>query len=154
MNRMSEITIVRTERAHVIELGPKLRAADCGELQAAGLTAGKALWRSWRRSLFAKTAFVDGEIAAIWGMGGSPFSAVGRPWLLTAAPVEKVPKAFLQTARQEVRFMLSICPRLLGIVDGRYHRALRLLEMVGFDLSNEFPYGPHEMMFRQYEMRR
>ena len=50
--------------------------------------------------------------------------------------------------------MLAICPELRGYVDARYDGALRLLLALGFDLSAEFPFGPHGAPFREYSMRR
>ena len=148
------VTVIPSTPAHIMDLTTRLRVGDAMELEAAGLSPNKALWRSYRGSVFSKTAFVDGEIAAAWGMGGCPLGTTGRPWLLTAPPVERVPKAILKIGREEVGLMLHLCPHLIGIVDATYLRALRLLEMIGFQISDTFPYGPYEAPFRQYEMRR
>lgn len=148
------ITIEPAQHAHIGALARVMRAADVAEVQAAGLTPYAALRRSYRGSTLAKTAFVGGEIAAMWGLDGSPLQKVGRPWILTAPPVERVKVSFLRIARVEVAMMLAVCPELRGYVDAQYHGALRLLSAVGFDLGEEFPFGPNGMPFRQYAMRR
>lgn len=146
--------IVPTEPAHIRALAFNLRAGDAAEIEAAGMTSQQALWRSFRSATRARTAFVGDEIAAAWGVGGCPLGKTGRPWLLTAPPIEHVKIALVREARYEVLEMLSIFSELRGYVDGRYHRALRLLDALGFSLSAEFPFGPFGVGFRIYSMRR
>lgn len=146
--------ILPAEPRHIEALATRLRDGDAAELQCAGLLPTRALWRSWRGSLISRVALVDGEIAAAWGMGGSPFGRIGRPWLLTAPPVERAKIAFLRESRHEVALMLAVCPELRGVVDAAYGRAVRFLGALGFTLGPEFPYGPHEAPFREYRISR
>lgn len=55
-------------REHVYEMADNLRVADMGELAAFGVTAKKALWRGYRNSIMCRSVFVDGKIAAMWGL--------------------------------------------------------------------------------------
>mgnify|MGYP001587154290 CR=1 FL=1 len=146
--------IVPAEPSHVRTLALNLRAGDAAEIEAAGMTAREALWRSYRTATRARTAFVGDEIAAMWGIAGCPLGRIGKPWLLTAPPIEHAKLAILREGRYEVLEMLSIFSELRGYVDGRYHRALRLLDALGFSLSAEFPFGPFGVGFRIYSMRR
>lgn len=146
--------IVLTDRTHVAALGANLRDGDLSEVQAAGMTGQRALWRSYRAAYYTSTAVVDGEVAAIWGVGGSPMGRIGRPWLLTSPVVERVRLAFLREARFEVGKMLAIYPEMRGFVDSRYKGALRLLQALGFDLSSPMPFGPLGMPFCEYRIRR
>jgi len=151
---MREVTILPAARGHVMDLAGRLRDADRSEIEVAGLGAHAALWHSWRGSLFARVALVDGELAAMWGLSGTMFANKARPWLLTAPAIERARMAFLRISRNEVAFMLSLCPSLFGFVDARYAGAQRLLRAVGFDLSEPFAFGPHGAPFRQYTMQR
>lgn len=146
--------VVLTDRAHVASLGGNLRAADLSEVEAAGMTGQRALWRSYRAAYYSATALVDGEVAAIWGVGGSPLSRVGRPWLLTSPVVERARFAMLHVGRAEVGKMLAIYPEMRGFVDSRYKGALRLLQRLGFDLSEPIPFGPLGAPFCRYSIRR
>ena len=146
--------IVPTEKTHIAVLGSNLRAGDLSEVQAAGMTGQRALWRSWRAAYYSATALVDGEVAAIWGVGGSPLGRVGRPWLLTSPAVERARFAIIRVGRLEVGKMLGIYPEMRGFVDSRYEGALGLLRLLGFDLSEPLPFGPHRAPFRQYTIRR
>lgn len=148
------VTITPTKPEHLRLLAENLRWKDAAELKSAGTTPSKALWRSYRQSSLVRTAFAGGDIAAIWGVGGGPFDKIGRPWLLTAPPIERVKKAFIRQARLEVAQMLVVFPEIRGYVDAQYTGAVRLLEILGFTMSKEFPFGPNGSPFRQYSMRR
>ena len=151
---MHEISVVPAKYEHLLALAPLLRTGDRCEVMAAGMTPLKALWRSWRPSVIASAGFVDGEIAAVWGMIGSPLCRVGNPWLLTSAAVEKVPRAFMEISREEVRRMLSICPVLEGLVDPAYWKAVRFLTFLGYSFGEPMRYGPHSATFLPYRMER
>ena len=147
-----DVLIIPAIPAHVAMLTPRLRDGDRAEVQAAGM-AGKAVWRSFRQSAFCKTAFVDGEIAAMWGLG-SPMAPVAHPWLLTAPPIEKIKLTFLRVGRNEVAAMLRASPVLAGIVDDSYERAIRYLRALGFEVGRPFSWGPYGMPFREYRLER
>ena len=147
-------SFVPTEACHVQAIAERLRADDVLEVQAAGLTPRGAIWRSWRRSIFANTIFVGDEIAAVYGVGGCPLGRVGEPWLLTTPAVERAKAATLMEGRAFVHQMLAIFPELKGKVSADYRRAVRFLEVLGFTLSEPFAFGPHDRLFREYHMRR
>ena len=148
------VEIVPAEHKHVQVLGERLRSADVAEVESAGLGPMNALWRSYRRSHIASVVIVDGEIAAMWGCGGSPFSGVGMPWLLTSAHIERIPVTFVRQAVAEVAAMLFVYHRLWGYVAEGYPRAQRLLRIIGFTLGEPFPFGEIGALFRKYEMVR
>src|SRR4051812_31279454 len=101
-----------------------------------------------------RTAFVDGEIAAMWGLGGVMLSDEGTPWLMTTPVVERVPVSFVRIGRAQVAEMLSRRSRLANVVQASYLGACRLLEVLGFTLDEPIPLGPHGVPFRKFSMTR
>jgi hypothetical protein len=154
MIRGRNVAILATQPAHIAAMRDRLRDEDRRECESAGLRAGKALWRSYRGSALVRTAFVDGEIAAMWGVGGCPLGGTGQPWLLTTPVVERAPVAFIREGRQEVAEMLTVFPILVGFVDASYHRAVRLLGVLGFEVDNPLPFGANGALFRRYHIER
>ena len=146
--------IVTATPEHIKALSGNLRADDAAEAQAMGWTGEEAVAASYRTAIFSKALIVKGEVAAAWGMWGTPLGRVGHPWLATAPVAECVKRAFLRVGRAEVASMLAMCPELVGIVDGRYLRAIRLLRVLGFTVSAPFPYGPENVPFCEYRLRR
>lgn len=145
--------IVDSERSHALMLRRALRTGDRAEIDAAGITDARAVWRSFSVSILCRTAFVDGEIAAMWGLGGTLMAERGSPWLLTTPAVEKVPFAMVREAKKHAEEMLAVRPYLANYVHARYTRAVRLLHLIGFTVSEPFPFGPRGEMFCKFEMR-
>lgn len=146
--------IIPAESKHIALLKERLRVNDAAEITGAGLSVQKALWRSYRGSIVAKTALVDGRVAAMWGCGGLALGKIGEPWLLTSSDVEALSLDFARETRKEVAAMLEMFPRLQGVVAADYKQACAFLRFLGFRLSEPFPYGPLGKPFRRYEMER
>lgn len=145
--------IVEATEQHIEMLAPRLRLLDCLELTANGSSAIDHLRRCYRGAVMRKTAFVEAEIAAAWGLHcGTLLSGEGHPWLMTAPPIERAPIAFVKEARREVERMLDVRPRLINYVLASYGGAIRLLSVLGFTIGEPEPLGPNRVMFRRFEM--
>lgn len=147
------VRIVNTTPEHIREISGKLRVEDANEIISFGISPNKALWRSYKVSLIAKTGFVNGEIAACWGLGGVPLGIQGTPWLLTTDAVKNIsPLKFARLYQKEVYNMLKFFPVLSNWVDSRYDAAIRLLDIVGFKLGEPEKLG--NGIFCKFEMRK
>jgi hypothetical protein len=83
--------------------------------------AQKMLWKYWNNSLFRKTAYVNDEIAAIWGCSGSFVGLIGAVWLVTNSQITLVPfDEFRRIARAEIREMLKVYTVLENPAKKRY----------------------------------
>lgn len=147
-------TIRPAEIADVYALARNLRVADAAEMEAAGEPGVRLIRKSFRAALLRFSVFVDGEIAAMWGMGGEALGDIGTPWLLTTPAIERVPVSFVKVGRQNVAAMLRLKPILVNYVDARYTRACRFVEVLGFVLEPPAPFGPKGALFRRFEARR
>lgn len=145
--RPAEITDVYT-------LARNLRDGDRLEVTSLGLSPMVALRKSFQHAIIRRTAIVDDQIAAMWGMGGTMLSNVGYPWMLTAPAVERVPVGFFREARSGVLEMLRLRNRLEGHVAAQYTCACRFLTALGFELGEPEPKGPHGILFRSFTMER
>lgn len=126
--------IVDAEPGHVKMLSESLRDGDLLELADFGVRPRNAIWYSYRHSLIRKAAFIDGELAALWGIVGVPLGAVGNLWLLTAPPIERAKFTFVREAQREVAEALEIFPQLFGVVSQRYSAAVKFLTLLGFTI--------------------
>lgn len=150
--------VVPSIDAHVGMLLPKLRIDDLAEIDGTGSTARRSLWRGLRNSIVCETAFVDDEIAAMWGLavsyipGVSLLSDKGAPWLLTSAAVERVPFAVVREGRYAVARMLRIKPKLENYVLASYTRAVRTLRLIGFKIDKPEPIGRNGALYSRFHM--
>lgn len=153
MITVARYEIVESERCHIDAMVKAMREEDAAEAVAMGLRPRAALGRSFRKGIMRRTAFIDGDIAAMWGLCGTLLSNEGTPWLVTTKAVERLPIAFIKEGRREVAAMLSIRPILSNIVPASYGRAVELLHMLGFMIGKPEPYGPDNVLFRSFSMR-
>lgn len=149
---MGRVVAVPSVINDVYRLVAKLRDADRAEVVAMGCDPSRILRSNFRGAFLRTTAFVDGEIAAMWGLYGSALSDVGYPYLLTANAVERVPIAVVKEGIKAVDQMLSVRRRLEGRVAASYDKACRLLECLGFELDDAKPFGPQDVLFRRFSI--
>jgi hypothetical protein len=146
--------IVPSKIEDVYRVAANLRHEDMAEITGFGLDPKLALRTSYRHAILRKTAFVDGEIAAMWGLGGAMLSDAGNPWLMTTPIVERVPVTFLKVGREQLGEMLLQRPFLFNFVQASYARACRFLEVLGFILDPAQPMGPNNIAFRRFWIAR
>lgn len=127
---MARYEIIEARYEHIQPLALNLRYADVAEIHEAGFSTVRAIGGSFRRSLYRRTAFVNGEIAAMWGVGG--VLTIGEAWLLTTPAIEKAPWAFAREGKHEVANMLKLFYRLQLMVHCDYTAAIRLASLWGF----------------------
>lgn len=147
------INIAPSEPWDVSKLRNNLRPEDENEILRFGVSIQYALWRSYRRALIRKTAFIDGQIAAMWGCGGTFLGNKGMVWLMTTPEVKKVsPLKFTRIYQEEVNNMLKMFKRLENYVDAEYDCAIRLLDIIGFTIEEPQKIGLG--MYRKFWIER
>ena len=86
----------------------------------------------------------DGRIAGLAGV-----QDLGQVWMLTTPAIHDYPVTF---AREAKRFIDSRTePRLFNIVMAENTVHIRLLKFLGFILGGEFPYGPNNLHFIEFQ---
>lgn len=134
--------IVPCKPIHAGMLARRLRADDRAEIVGLGHCDVRRVLRSlMRSSLYCRSAFVDGEMAAMWGVTGSLMDESGRAWLLTGPAVERVPLAFYREGRRQIEEMLKSRRVLVSQVAFSYDRAIRFFRMLGFSIGTPEPIG-------------
>lgn len=145
------VRIVESSPWHVRDLGQNLREGDYREGLALGYKPANLLFYSYRQGLMRRTAFVDGQIAAMWGVAGIPMGLVGRPYLITSPACEEIsPIRFVSIYRKEVVEMGKLFPLLENYVDSSYIKAVRMLELAGFTIDEPIPLGPIGSLFNRF----
>lgn len=148
-----EINIITTLPIHLREMAEVMRSEDRREVVSFGISPEKALWRSYKASVVRRTGYIDGKIAAIWGVAGAFMGEIGQPWLLTSPEVKKIsPLKFARLYQKEVKEMLTIFPKLMNIVDASYESAVRLLDIVGFKLGEPEPIGKNGALYCKFNL--
>lgn len=149
---VAEVRLEEATEAHVDLVAPRMRSADCLEILASGgYTPADAIRASLAISSFARTAFIDGEAAAIFGIVERA-DGVAIPWLLTTYTVDRFPLTFWKASKVIVRALLEAWPNMLQAVDVRYTGALSWARRLGFTVREPEPFGEHGLPFSQIEI--
>lgn len=135
---MSSWSVKPAHPAHVARIANRMRAIDAAECRAVGHTPKQALRSSLRASTFALTVLLDDRPVAMLGV--TPFSVlegIGSPWLLGTDEVLKGARQFLTVGPRVIIAMQREWPKLQNYVGAENRNALRVLYMLGFDVSPE-----------------
>lgn len=131
-------------------LAPMLREADVREAWAAlMLEPTPALLLSLRESELAFTALYRGKPGALFGVVNET-----QLWMMASAEMGLHPRPFLRMARVAVDVLLKHYPLLFNMVDARHLESIRLLRFLGAELSPARAYGPLQLPFHRFELRR
>lgn len=132
------------------------RQADRDEIEeGCGQTIASALTLGLRSSVVASViAWDDTPLAAFGDASYSPGAGIGIPWLISTDAIEQHPRAFLRVCRPLVAQMMRRHCSLINYVDVRNTAAIRWLEWLGFSMGSPTPYGPKQLLFRQFQMTR
>lgn len=132
----AKIQIVVSNLHHVMELSKTMNQEDKDEVTSLGMSPKKALFYSYKYSLLRRTALVEGQVAAMWGVFGVPMGVTGQPYLLTSPLVKSIKvKEFVSIYKNEVQQMKKLFPVLENYVDASYQGAVRMLKIAGFSLE-------------------
>lgn len=147
------VEIVPSTIAHAKELAQNLRQGDRQEALGLGLVPEKAVFFSYRGGLWRRTALIDNQVAAMWGVAGCPMGLVGQPYLITSPVCEEIlPIRFARIYKQEVSVMTKLFPILENYVDASYEGAVRMLRIAGFSLKGPCKVPPFDKEFYQFTM--
>lgn len=143
---VDNVVLVVAEDAHVELVASRMRRSDIDEtLASEGLGPHAALARNIKMGEFARTVFINGEPAAMFGI--VPYGQAWVPWLLTTDVVDKFPLSFWRASKHILAELLKAYPVLVQNIDARYIRALHWAERLGFKVFPPEPFGQAGMPF-------
>jgi hypothetical protein len=153
----SKVKVRPATMADVIDLTPKLRAADRREIMSLGSTPDSALLESFLSST-QRYAFTDdsGTILGMFGVGPNADMslALGQPvgcvWMLGSDGIKGVRHAFLKQCLGWVDILHRDHPILWNWVDARNNLHLKWLEWLGFRIIGTAPRGTSGELFHQF----
>lgn len=143
---MTSIEIRDSRLSDVKELIKTLRLKDRLESERMGFAPEVSLKYSYKNAVYRKTALIDGQIAAMWGVVGTLTSNHGHPYLVTSVLVETIPSiSFVRIYRHEVYHMNLLFKTLENYVDATYLESVRLLQLTGFTV-----HPANDLKFRKF----
>lgn len=149
-----KISLVTTTLDHIQELSKTLRDQDKQECLRLGFEPEKALYYSFKHAVIKRTGLINGKVAAIWGVTGTPLGITGQPYLVTSNEILKIsPFKFARFYRKEVQAFNIIFPILENYVDASYIGAIRMLKVAGFKINTTDPFITETGKFFKFTLK-
>lgn len=152
---MAEILIRPTQPGDAAELFKNLRPSDLAECEAYGrgdILAG--IEASVARSVLCWSAFADGELACIIGVGlVNVMAGIGSPWMLGTPVLDQHSRVLVRMTPEYIAKMLNAFPHLVNFVHAKNRTSVRWLRRLGFTLHEAVPYGARGELFHPFEMK-
>lgn len=131
-----EIITIDTIPAHLQQLFDNMQPELGETMYVSGVSSKKALWSAYRQSFICKSVFINGEIAAIFGISGVMFGQTARPWIAMASEADDYPMRVAFAYRRELKAMSGMFPILEDFVEENNEKAIRMLQLMGFQVEN------------------
>ncbi len=126
------IEIIEAKRRHCGPMARMMRVEHDAALRRRGVHLHRAIKEKYDESHYCRTAFVDGHIAGMWGLVGSPLASDGMVWLVVAQHVIKHRRKIVEVARAELAKMAEHKMLLSTTVIPEDGPACRVAVFMGF----------------------
>ncbi len=107
-----------------------------------GLNAHRELRNTVAQSAYRRAAFLDGRLAAMWGVTGTVMCSTGLVWLALTNEAAARPILVLREARRQLDEIMRTKTELATTVLRDDEAALRLCVYMGFHVEDNGPGAP------------
>jgi len=154
---VDKVTVRASTPEDAVQVALNIRESDRDEIWASGKKLPiPCLLSAYNRSSMCQSIVVDGDVVCILGVAPVSFlDSVGSPWLIATDNVYKYPVSFLRICQKAVLAMQSSYSTLINYVDDRNKISMTWLSHLGFHVFEDAePYGPFNMPFHRFELRK
>lgn len=124
-----------------------LRAEHQTASARVGVDVHRGLTDIFGKSYYRKALLVDGQVAALWGVAGSPLSPMGFAWMAITDKLTAYPVTVARLARAELAEMAKPHVELqTTIIDGD-EAAKRLMVFLGWHVTDHGEGAPAETRY-------
>lgn len=127
---------------HCGQLARTMRVDHHAALIRMGVPIHRELRDIFGRSYYRRAAFVDGHLAALWGVEGTRLTSWGRLWLVLSQYAMTFPITVARHAKREIAQIAMVKPTLVTTVIADDAPAQRLVVFLGFEAPDGFGGGP------------
>src|SRR5205814_7610958 len=99
-------------------------------------------------------AFIDGNLAGVWGVMGTPLAYTGLLWMALSQYALKFPTTVLKLTRSEIKVISRLQREIVTTVMPEDEAAHRLVVWLGFETPCGFGGGPAHTRSRRNNLLR
>ncbi len=131
---------------HIRPMAKHIRAAAAITLQGFGFEPRVALHRAFVASRYCRTALMDGEPIAMWGVKGSMLDEVAFVWLVLSDGVTHMPVAVVKEAQAELAKIMESVDEVAITVLPDDEAAIRFAVYLGFHDRDDIRLSRRELV--------
>jgi hypothetical protein len=146
--------MIRYEQArpeHAQLIASRMREHDKMEFGLFNVASAKAIADCVEKSKYSRAAFVDDQIACMWGVLEHGLITGANLWLVTTPLVEQHRIKFLKENRKFIQSLKSAFPFSYVFVDEAYTKSRRWIEWLGFTQTDTTAF--RDITLVRYELR-
>lgn len=136
---MSECHIIEAKAFHCGRVARAMRRVHRQSLERLGVDVHRALRTAFDSSYLRRVCMIDGELAALGGVTGSPISPVGVVWVALTEHGARHPLTIVKEARRALDEIAANKLELITTVLDDDETAQRFAVFLGFHVSDEGP---------------
>lgn len=129
---MARLEISEGKLRYAGQMIRRLRHDHQNANSAVGLNSHHVLRSAMAQSSYRKAAFLDGELAGLWGVTGSIMSPFGYAWLCLSQEASRRPILVLREAARQIDEIMRTKAVLVTDIMGDDVAAIRLATYLGF----------------------
>ena len=141
---MPTFEIIHARPWHCGQMVHSLRAGHSHILTELDVNSHAELRARFFQSHFRRAWLIDGKLAALGGVTGTPLSPVGAIWLAVTDVATKYPVAMVKEARRQIGIILDSRHRVNTLILSGDEPARRFALSLGFEALG--PCGDHVLM--------
>jgi hypothetical protein len=135
-----DIQIVDAKQWHCGQMVRHMRRAHMEAFVRVGLNSHRELRNAVAMSGFCRSLLLDGQLASMWGCGGSLLSPIGMVWVVfTEKAIQAHPVLLLKLTKAQLDEMMLTKDELVTIALEGDEAAIRFMAFLGFHVSHELP---------------
>lgn len=129
---MTEFCIVEGKAYHCGMMARRLREEQFDAMSRAGLDTHREMRTLFDNSSFRKAWLIDGQLAALGGVTGSPIETTGCVWVAISKLAQRYPIAMIREARRQLEVATATRSMLVTTLLPDDDQSLRLAVFLGF----------------------
>lgn len=129
---MTEIRIGDAKLWHCGQIARRMRHSHAASLRKLNASPHSEIKAVFNDSILRRACWVDGKLAALWGLGGTLASGDGNVWLVLAEDLPQKRIAIVRTALRQLTLLAAVFGRLETVVMVDDPVAIRFANYLGF----------------------
>lgn len=136
---MTDFTVIEARPWHCGQMTRILRIEQTAAMAGAGIDVHRELRTMFDNSMFRRAWLIDGRLAAMGGVAGSPLESTAYLWMAMSREAQRHPVALVKMLRGQLREARATHPMLVTTLLPEDEASIRFAVFMGFHIRRSGP---------------